>query len=176
MSGKSMDQCFPFIPEDHAFLLIGDFILTLGISSFVFSFASRKIDKIIFLKGNNHSAPFPAGDMTTILTALSIVFIVIGLGYILYIMNMPVVVKLLSKGKELKPLFSHHFKTIEFSKLLVAQIYTIGALLFFSKASQLSLLNNNGPSGGSNRLGRVYSDLSEKEKEKVKEDTEVKKI
>lgn len=159
ISHKPKDQYFPFIPEDHALLLIGDFILTLSVSSFVFSIESRKFDELLLRKG---------GDTTTVLTALSVVFIFIGLGYMLYIINMPAV-NFLSEGKGLEPLFSHHFKTIESSKLIMAQIYTIGALLFFSKASQLGLLNG-APSGGLDKLGLIYSHLSEKEKEKVKKD------
>lgn len=164
ISHKSKDQYFPFIPEDHALLLIGDFILTLSVSSFVFSIESRKFDELLLLKDNMSS-----GGMPIVLTALSVVFIFIGLGYMLYIINMPVV-KLLSEGKELEPLFSHHFKTIESSKLIMAQIYTIGALLFFSKASQLGLLIGGFRPGGSDKLGLIYSNLSEKEKEKVRKD------
>lgn len=147
------------IPKDHSDLLLGDFVFTLGISSFVFSVESRKLDEALgkMLKSSNdHSA-----DSTEFLGILSIILMLVGLMIIGSVWVSPELKLFKIGGITFDTFYSDHFNEIEFSKLWVAQLYTIGALLFFSKANGRGL---------EKKLAPLYSSIIDAEKETILSD------
>ena len=139
------------IPYDHALLMLVDFILALGISALLFSWEIKKVDKII----GEEDALIASKNSSTIsiLSTLGVLFIIIGLVFslVLYMMS--------PSGPEgAHQLFSGHFKHTEYSKLAVAQFYTVGALLIFSRGSEKNLIE---------KLELLYARKIIEEKEKA---------